>query len=388
MKPVLDRRVQRASGAEDLIVQLNAAMNVGAMYPVDHPRVGASVDKLIASLDRELDLRGHEEIGFLVVGQDVVIDQQPLRRRAVHLQAFAQTLRRRGLEGLTLVRGLQADECRRFIETMAGSAPPQSSPHVVVGRLRIAVESDAPEAPPPGLDLGRGGGLPASPRGGLTSARLEEGREAFVRLRGERLAGVEALERLVWDLVDSLVESIAEIYPLAPLRHHDELTYLHSVNVSTLVLAMGRAFGYQGQLLHDLGMAALLHDLGKLSIPSEFLTRPGPLNEEEWKLMKLHPELGTQHICELEMRTPLAAVVAYEHHLRFDGKPNYPLLATPRPPTLASRMTAVADNYDAMTGRVQPRALEHEEALTQLRGRAGTYLDPLLVGSFCTLFAR
>lgn len=384
-----DRRGQRSSGAEDLILQLNAAMSVRGMYPADHPRVAASVEKVIGALDRELDVRGHEEIAFLIVGQDVVIDQQPLRRRAVHLQAFAQTLRRRGLEGLTLVRGLQAEECRLFLESMSGSAPPQSSLHVVVGRLRISVEADDAEAPLDGPDPGRGlGGQPASPRGGLSSARLEEGREAFVRLRGERLAGVEALERLIWDLVDSLVESIGEIYPLAPLRHHDELTYLHSVNVATLVLSMGRAFGYQGQLLHDLGMAALFHDLGKLSIPSELLTRPGPLDEEEWKLMKLHPELGTQHICELEMRTPLAAVVAYEHHLRFDGKPNYPLLTTPRPPTLASRMTAVADNYDAMTGRVQPRALSHEEALTQLRGRAGTYLDPLLVGSFCTIFAR
>ena len=382
-----ERRDIPHRGAEELIVLLNAALNVRGMYPGEHPRVGEAIDKLLTALDRELDLSGHEEIAFLVVGDDVVVDLQPLRRRVVHLQAFAQTLRRRGLEGLTLMRGLQAGECRQFIGGMAGSGTPQSSQHIIVGRLRIQVRADEPEAPLPGPEPGGGRGEAGAGRGGLSSARLEEGREAFVRLRGERLAGVEALERLVWELVDSLVESITELYPLAPLRHHDELTYLHSVNVSLLVLSMGRAFGYQGQVLHDLGMAALLHDLGKLSIPAELLTRPGPLDEEEWKLMKLHPELGALHICELEIQSTLPAVVAYEHHLRFDGKPNYPAISTPRPPTLASRMTSVADNYDAMTGRVQPRALSHAEALELLQGRAGTFLDPVLVGSFCAMFA-
>lgn len=383
----MSERRAAGSGIEELIVQLNAALNARSLYPAEHPRVAAAVDRLLSTLERELDIRGQDEVTFLLVGQEVVVDHQALRRRGVHLHAFAETLRRRGLEGLTLLRGLERDECHGFLAAMAGGGEPPASEHVIAGRLRTRVASEAPDATAPPLP-GPGGGEARAPRGGLSAARLEEGRAAFVRLRTERLAGVEALERLVWELVDSLVESVDAFYPLAPLREHDELTYIHSVNVSLLVLAMARAFGYQGQLLHDLGMAALLHDLGKLSVPAELLTRPGPLDEEEWKLMRLHPELGTLHVCELELESRLPALVAYEHHLRFDGQPNYPLLSVPRLPTLASRMTSVADSYDAMTGRVQPRALPHDEALAALRQRAGTFLDPVLVGSFCAIFPQ
>jgi hypothetical protein len=385
----MPERRRRGDGTEDLIVQLNAALTARSLYPAVHPRVSAAADSLVATLERELEACGQEEITLLVVGRDLVVDQQPLRRRGVHLEAFAATLRRRGLEGLTLLRGLERDECLRFLAAMAASGTPSSTDHVIVGRVRAAVAAEVTDEDAVGDAPGPGGdGVLRTGRGGLSAARLEEGRAAFVRLRTERLAGVEALERLVWELVDSLVVSVEEFYPLAPLRDHDELTYLHSVNVSLLALSMARAFGYEGQLLHDLGMAALLHDLGKLSVPAELLTRPGPLDEEEWKLMKLHPELGAMHICELELASRLPVLVAYEHHLRFDGEPNYPLLTTPRAPILASRITAVADNYDAMTGRIQPRALPHADALAALRKRAGTFLDPVLVEGFCRIFPQ
>jgi HD-GYP domain-containing protein (c-di-GMP phosphodiesterase class II) len=372
-----------ATGAEELVQQLNAALNARTLYPADHPRVGEAVERLLTTLARELDARGQDEVTLLLVGEELVADHQALRRRGVQLQAFGETLRRRGLEGLTLLRGLDREECHRFLDGMAAGLP-AASDHIIAGRLRATVAADGSEGLLPGAD---GGGEARGARI-LSAAGLEEGRAAFVRLRSDRLAGVAALEKLVWELMDSLVTSADEFYPLAPLRDHDELTYLHSVNVSLLVLAMGRAYGYQGQLLHDMGVAALLHDLGKLSVPAELLTRPGPLDEEEWKLMKLHPELGALHICELEVTSRLPTLVAYEHHLRYDGKPNYPPLSTPRAPILASRMTSVADNYDAMTGRVQPRALSHAEALEMLRHRAGSYLDPVLVEGFCTMFAE
>lgn len=370
------------SGVEVLIQYLNAALNARSLYPAEHPRVGEAVERLVAALEHELDQRGRDEITFLLVGHEVVVDQQALRRRSVQLEAFGESLRRRGLEGLTLLRGLDREECHAFLVAMVRGASPPATPHVIAGRLRAVIAPDGTEDALPGA----GGGGEGHGGRGLSPGGLEEGRSAFVRLRTDRLAGVTALERLVWELIESLVSSADEFYPLAPLRDHDELTYLHSVNVSLLVLSMGRAFGYQGQLLHDMGLGALLHDLGKLSVPAELLTRPGPLDEEEWKLMKLHPELGALHICELEVASRLPALVAYEHHLRYDGLPNYPPLSTPRAPILASRMTAVADNYDAMTGRVQPRALSHAEALHMLRQRSGNYLDPVLVETFCALF--
>jgi HD-GYP domain-containing protein (c-di-GMP phosphodiesterase class II) len=135
-------------------------------------------------------------------------------------------------------------------------------------------------------------------------------------------------------------------------------------------------------------VAALLHDIGKLRVPLEVLNRPGRLSDEEWRLMMAHAEQGARELAVTARGTPLAILVAYEHHLRYDGQPNYPRPHTPRTPTLASQLTAIADVDDAVcTVRPYRRALSQAAALDVLRARAGSFHDPYLVGEFCRLVA-
>jgi HD-GYP domain-containing protein (c-di-GMP phosphodiesterase class II) len=145
--------------------------------------------------------------------------------------------------------------------------------------------------------------------------------------------------------MESLARSAHDVIPLAPLKTHDEYTFIHSVNVSLLVLAQARTFGIQGATLHALGLAALCHDVGKLSVPLDVLNRPGKLEGNDWKIMMSHAEEGAWQLAAIENAPPLSVVVAvaYEHHLRFDGEPTYPLLRRPRRPTLAAQLTSLAD---------------------------------------------
>jgi HD-GYP domain-containing protein (c-di-GMP phosphodiesterase class II) len=378
-----DRAARRQ--VEGLIALVATAINSRMLYPADHPRVTDAVEALTLGLEETLHDRRQEEIGFLLVGDDVVADRQPLRQRAARLRGFVHALRRLGIDGLTLLRGLEAAECHEFLSALAAGAAPPSSVHVLVGKVDLALSGDAAQ---PGAGEGRDGPAAGGGRGaGLSTAQVEEAREAFVRFRTDRRGGLLVMERLVWEFIDALAQGGPAFAPLLPLRAHDELTFLHSVNVSLLVMSQARACGYHGELLHSVGLSALLHDIGKLDVPAEVLTKPGPLDDAEWALMRRHPELGALRLCELDLASPLPILVAYEHHLRFDGEPNYPALSTPRRPTLASRMTAVADTFDACTTRHLPRALGQETALGILRKRAGTYLDPLLVETFCGMFA-
>jgi len=374
---------------EGLITLLAAAINSRMLYPADHPRVAGAVEALAGGLEEVLHDRRQEEIGFLLVGDDVVADHQPLRHGAARLRGFVQALRRLGIDGLTLTRGLDAAECHEFLAALAGGSAPASTLHILVGRVELALSGEAIQ---PGAGSGDGRGGQEQPGGGrrpgLSAAHVEEAREAFVRFRTDRRGGLLVMERLVWEFIDALAQGGPAFAPLLPLRAHDELTFLHSVNVSLLVMSEARACGYHGELLHAIGLAALLHDIGKLDMPAEVLTKLGPLDDAEWALMRRHPELGALRLCELDLASPLPILVAYEHHLRFDGQPNYPTLSAPRRPTLASRMTAVADTFDACTTRHQPRALHQDAALDILRKRAGTYLDPLLVETFCRMFAE
>jgi HD-GYP domain-containing protein (c-di-GMP phosphodiesterase class II) len=235
-------------------------------------------------------------------------------------------------------------------------------------------------------------GAPAESRdetgsgGQLTDAQVELARDLFARVRRESLLSLDPVEELVWGLADAVARSTQAVLPTVPLKSHDEYTFVHSVNVSLLVLAQARGFGFDGPLLHSMGVAALLHDVGKLRVPLDVLNKAGKLSGDEWQVMASHAELGAWELGALANSAPLSILVAYEHHLRYDGEPNYPAIRVARTPTLASQLTAIADVYDAIcTVRPYRRALSQSAALDVLRSRAGTFHDPYLVGQFCQL---
>jgi HD-GYP domain-containing protein (c-di-GMP phosphodiesterase class II) len=363
--PVRDRQA-----LERLIVHIAAAINIRALYAAAHPRVGQAVQAVLEDL--EAALAGHDEVTLFIVADDLVADDRPLRRSGIYQQNFVQALRRRKVERLTLVRGVDAAQCVQFVSVMAAGGTPASTPNVIVGRVELAVAEGGP-----GGGIGEGRPLP------LSASLVDEGREAFARFRTDRRGSLHKMEEVVWALMETLARSAHDVISLAPLKTHDEYTFVHSVNVSLLVLAQARSFGIQGPMLHALGLAALCHDVGKLSVPLDVLNHPGKLEGDDWKVMQSHAEVGAWQLAAVEEAPALSVVVAYEHHLRFDGQPTYPLLRRPRRPALASQLTALADTFDAIsTLRPYQKPRLRPAALEILRNRAGTFLDPLLVGNF------
>jgi HD-GYP domain-containing protein (c-di-GMP phosphodiesterase class II) len=354
---------------ERLIVHIAAAINTRALYSEGHPRVTQAAQAVLAALEAAAVRR--EAITFLIVGEDVVVDDRPLRRAGIYQQNFVQALRRRRIERLTLARGLDLPELLQFVSALAAGAAPGSTPHLVVGRVEMATAEDAPIADA------------RDTRPPLTAEQLDEGRESFARFRTDRRGSIHKMEELVWSLMESLARSAHDVIPLAPLKNHDEYTFIHSVNVSLLVLAQARSFAIAGSTLHAVGLAALCHDIGKLSVPLDVLNRPGKLEGDDWRIMMSHAEEGAWQLAAVDQAPPLSVVVAYEHHLRFDGKPTYPALRRPRRPSLAAQFTSLADVYDAIcTLRPYQKAQPRPVALGILRDRAGTFHDPLLVGNF------
>jgi HD-GYP domain-containing protein (c-di-GMP phosphodiesterase class II) len=252
---------------------------------------------------------------------------------------------------------------------MAGLVTPVTTDHIVVGRVEVDErEREKDEAPRPDS---------------LSSEQVDTAKDAFVQFKKERRASVRKMDEMVWSLMEALARSTRAALPLAPLKSHDEYTFVHSVNVSMLVLAQGQSLGIRGPMLHAMGVAALLHDVGKLAIPLSILNKPGRLEGSEWATMISHVELGAWQLSGMADAAPLSVLVAYEHHLRFDGGPSYPLLKTPRRPNLASQLTSIADTFDAVsTLRPYKKPFTRPVSLGILRERAGTFHDPFLVGNF------
>lgn len=369
------------SAVDRLIAQIAGAINVRSLYAAGHPAVAAHVERLIQAVEAACAERRKDALTFLVVGQDLVVENQPLRKGGLSHEQFIRVLARRGVERLTIARGLTVAESLEFLTPMVMGGIPSSSEHIIVGRVEVRTAGGATRASAgtsPSAVLPGDSGVET-----LSSENVEHAREAFGEFRSDRRAGLWRLEEIVWSLMEALSSATREVLPLAPLKSHDDYTFVHSVNVSLLTLAQARSFGFAGDALHAIGVAALLHDVGKLKIPLEVLNKPGKLEGEEWAIMKSHAEVGALHLCGIEESYPLAILVAYEHHMRYDGKPNYPVTAVPRKPTLASQMTAISDVFDAIcTMRPYHKARARAVALGIIRERVGTFHHPALVSNF------
>lgn len=191
-----------------------------------------------------------------------------------------------------------------------------------------------------------------------------------------------AAREAVSDCVDSVIANQDAMALLTRIREKDEYTSQHSLSVSILTVALGRHMGMDREQLIDLGMCGLLHDVGKVLVPDEVLTKPGRLTDDEMAVMREHTTYG-RDILMSSRGAPLKALdVAHAHHERFDGT-GYPRGLVKDQLTDYTRMVAITDTFDAVTSdRVYNSARTNMDAFRVLSRGRNTHWDPRLVIQF------
>lgn len=189
-------------------------------------------------------------------------------------------------------------------------------------------------------------------------------------------------------IVDEILSTKDIIINMVDLKIYDYYTYFHSVNVAILALIVGNALKFQKKQLIQLGMAAMLHDIGKKFTPIEILTKPALLTHEEFETIKEHPSNGYHFIKKF---FPTISAITYvgilQHHERFDGS-GYPAGIQGNDISIFGRILAVCDVYDALVSdRPYHKAHLPSEALEFLQGGSGTMFDPNVVLAFCNKVA-
>ncbi|MCX8118884.1 MAG: HD-GYP domain-containing protein [Desulfobacterota bacterium] len=214
-------------------------------------------------------------------------------------------------------------------------------------------------------------------------------KEVVTHIRGRQQADIRKLKRLVRKAVHLVMEDESILLGVATIKDYDEYTFNHSVNVSIYSMAMGRRLGLTRGALSELGITAMLHDIGKSKIPLEILNKPSGLDEEEWGLMKRHPLMGVEIILNLKQLgevNPRMVIGVFDHHLKNDLS-GYPKLFRKKKMSLFGRIIQIADAYDAMT---TPRVYKKvpytpEQALAIMLREREIHFDAVLLKMFIGL---
>lgn len=184
------------------------------------------------------------------------------------------------------------------------------------------------------------------------SALVSQSREAvsslFAEARMGRALDAEKCLPLVDEIASSVWRNPGAIVSLARLKTHDDYTYMHSMAVCALMVSLGRQLGMDEASAREVGLAGMLHDMGKAAMPLEVLNKPGKLTDAEYDIMKTHPQHGYELLQEGKGVNEIALDVTLHHHERPDGK-GYPHGLAGDALSRVARMGAVCDVYDAIT---------------------------------------
>ena len=369
------------------LVSFGQAVSTMALYDDGHPARERAVDRSYRCLR---DLQQHDPLPrFSFLGEETIYQETALRDLGDW--EWGTRLAQAGVQRMELDENVTREAYEEFLEEM-------------MARITLSF-IDSTEARPT-----RSSGIKVGTLGirGDTRA-LQETIEAEVQVAtisyslGEEAASIQSMHREVQDRgklplaeAEAVVRSLSMamhgdqemILPLLQLREFDEYTTTHSLNVSVLTMALAESLGLAQQDVRTFGIAGLLHDLGKVSVPQEILNKPGKLSEEERSIMQQHPVAGAKLIIESGRRLDLAAAVAHEHHIMINGH-GYPTCHYRRDCHKASKLVHVCDVYDALrTKRPYRDAWEAERVLTYVEERAGTEFEPEAATAFVRMMRK
>lgn len=381
---------------------MNAAVTNVSLYSLSHPSVRQHIDKAFGTLSGLI--RSHGEITFLLIGKDIVANGKQLVAAGAggtFLDTFGRTLRKKSVERLTFSEGLTAQDLSALVGDLAAgpTTPVQARSGIKIGRVevrvRVAEQGTAGGTPSQGAvpaeGIGRTGQVPQGLLEELqtmTSAELDELKELYRRIQKHKQIDVRGIDDIVKGFIKSFRQELNPLGILASLKSAHEYTFTHVANVGILTMSMAESIGFRGEHLHQIGVASLLHDVGKMFVPEDILKKPMALTPEERKIMETHTVKGARYLTNLEGIPKLAVLAALEHHIRFDGT-GYPAIRGGWKPNIASQLISIADVFDAMRSkRAYQEAHSVEKIETVLVKGKGAAFNPALVDHFLSMIRK
>jgi HD-GYP domain-containing protein (c-di-GMP phosphodiesterase class II) len=364
---------------EMLFLMVGAKKNM-AIYPPHHSICMDSIFSFMKGAKSYFELAG--EFPLRVVGEELYFEEKLLARESVLYYSLVKDCKDRKVGGINLYRGLNPEEFADFLY-LFNLDPAELERR---GGLKSLLEQrgithikiDDPSAYE---EIPREEKQRVSHREEYFNA-IEVIKDLADEVTAGKRLKISKANRVVGSLLNRVVENRSAVLGLAAIKSYDEYTSYHSVNVLILSLALGSMLPLDRSALMILGTGALLHDIGKVTIPQSIIKKRGPLTSAEWEIICQHPVVGTDILIHQPGVHPLSAIIAYEHHARYDLK-GYPRIEEKPCISLFSRIVEITDVYDAMTSdRPYQSARDPQQAIRILVKNSGAAFDPFLVKVF------
>jgi putative nucleotidyltransferase with HDIG domain len=358
--------------------QALATMN---LYTERHPARERVIDSAYQAL---LDLQAKiAQPVFTFLGDEIVCGKEPIRE--LKSWDWSARLAGAGVQRLEFEPAVTRDDFEEFLEEVSARLTQATLSSAEARQMRksrirfgsVGVRGESTDEP-----------IREAVASYSLNAEADTIRWLHDQLQNRNELHLSEAEAVVRSLSVAMHGERRMMIPLLRLRSFDEYTTTHCLNVAVLAMALSEHLGLSGSDVRAFGVAGLLHDIGKVKIPHDILTKPGKLTPEERLIMNMHTVDGAKIIIETEEQLDLAAVVAYEHHIMIDGG-GYPSLAFPRDCHYASKIVHVCDVYDALrTKRPYRDAWESEKVLSYIAEKAGTEFDAELANAFTVMMRK
>ncbi len=381
-------------GGRNFMIAFYAALRAIKLYPLEH----SAVQKTLAELAQVAEeLRAEEgELEFRISGEFIFLNETRLRLDLSNYATFGHILTLCKLAGIGTIHVGTKGTARDWtlLLSLLG-AETKSSPaerfKEIVTRLKDAKIETFELDPPAETASDKEFNEEAKAAANRTySQSVAVTKDVINSVRIGKTPNIRKIKRVVQGIVDQVLNEETSLIGLTAIRDYDEYTFTHSVNVCIFSIALGRRLGMTKLQLYELGLAALMHDIGKSRVPLDLLQKTGELTDEEWKWMAAHPWLGVlvlfQFRRQQEELSYRAMTVCQEHHMKVDLT-GYPKCNRPREVSLLSKIVSIADGYDAATSRrvYKTEALAPSAVLEEMRDNPRRGLDPVLVKAFINL---
>jgi putative nucleotidyltransferase with HDIG domain len=379
--------VARLRAADDFVRKLAAALRAGQLYAPSHPLVQRAFDTLNEALNQLLT--DQQTIAVGIIGNEIIVGDVPLPKAAESMGEMIRRLKQLGIERIAFDRGVTPEEVQQLALTIAhperrpGESAPgvepadplgvlNSLPHVRVGRIQTEEKKEQSAA-----DI-------ATIRR-LYSDASNVASNVWESAKTEGMPDPKAARALVDSLAQAVSSNRTALIALTALKNYDNYTFTHMVNVSILTMSQARALGIDGSTLRELGLAALMHDIGKVRTPTEILNKPEKLTDAEFTVMRMHVVDGAEILRRTPEMPSVAPVIAFEHHLRLDGT-GYPFGVKRNGLNVGTMLCSIADVYDAMRSqRAYQQAFPSDRILEVMKRNDGHQFDQHLVRRFTQL---